>query len=161
MSSVTHATALNALLLTGAIFGFFYAYAFSAMWGLDAIDPRAAIKAMQAINSEVRNAAFMPAFLLTPVALFATAALLYLTGQKALWFAAAGAVYLFGGLVLTVVVHIPMNEALAVIDVPTDRAATASIWAAYSPDWQTWNIVRTGASGAALLLAGIGLLRIS
>jgi len=83
------------------------------------------------------------------------------SAQNALWFAAAGAVYLFGGLVLTVVVHIPMNEALAVIDVPTDRAAAASIWAAYSPDWQTWNIARTGTSGAALLLAGIGLLRIS
>ena len=47
-----------------------------------------------------------------------------------------------------------MNEALAQVAVPTDRAAAAAIWDAYSPRWQTWNVVRTAASGLALLLAG-------
>lgn len=34
------------LLLTGAIFGFFYAWVCSTMWGLDQIDPNVAIEAM-------------------------------------------------------------------------------------------------------------------
>jgi uncharacterized membrane protein len=62
-------TSLVALVLTGAIFGFFYAWVCSTMWGLDDADPRVAIAAMQAMNASVRNAVFFPAFFLTPVAL--------------------------------------------------------------------------------------------
>ncbi len=62
-------SATVAVLLTGAIFGFFYAWVCSTMWGLDDADPRVAIAAMQAMNASVRNAVFFPAFFLTPVAL--------------------------------------------------------------------------------------------
>ena len=41
-----------------------------------------------------------------------------------------------------------------------DRAAAAAIWDAYSPRWQTWNVVRTAASGLALLLAGWAVWRL-
>ena len=58
----------------GAIFGFFYAWVCSTMWGLDQADPRVAIAAMQAMNASVRNAVFFPAFFLTPVVLVFTAA---------------------------------------------------------------------------------------
>ena len=58
--------ALTSLLFLGAIFGFFYAWVCSTMWGLDAADPRVAISAMQAMNASVRNAVFFPAFFLTP-----------------------------------------------------------------------------------------------
>ncbi|MEX0278502.1 MAG: hypothetical protein AB3N19_13365, partial [Ruegeria sp.] len=61
------------LLSIGAIFGFFYAWVCSTMWGLDAANPRTAIAAMQAMNASVRNAVFFPAFFLTPVILGATA----------------------------------------------------------------------------------------
>ena len=39
-----------ALLLAGAIFGFFYAWVCSTMWGLDSAHPVAAITAMQAVT---------------------------------------------------------------------------------------------------------------
>lgn len=51
------------LLLFGAIFGFFYAWICSTMWGLDTLDANSAIAAM---NISVRNGVFMPAFLGTP-----------------------------------------------------------------------------------------------
>lgn len=57
---------LASLLLAAAIFGFFYAWVCSTMWGLDAADPAIAIQAMQAMNASVRNAVFFPAFFLTP-----------------------------------------------------------------------------------------------
>ena len=62
-------TAWVGVLFAGAIFGFFYAWVCSTMWGLDEADPRVAIAAMQAMNASVRNAVFFPAFFLTPVVL--------------------------------------------------------------------------------------------
>lgn len=61
------------LLSIGAIFGFFYAWVCSTMWGLDSNDPRASITAMQAMNGSVRNPVFFLAFFLTPVILMLTA----------------------------------------------------------------------------------------
>jgi uncharacterized membrane protein len=61
------------LILNGAIFGFFYAWVCSTMWGLDMADPSVAIAAMQVMNASVRNAVFAPAFFGTPVVLLATA----------------------------------------------------------------------------------------
>lgn len=148
------------LLLCGAIFGFFYAWICSTMWGLDAADPRVAIAAMQAMNASVRNVVFAPAFFGTPLALFVTAGLARAAGQvrPALLFAAAGLVYLLGGLFLTVAVNVPMNEALAQVTVPASADEAASIWAAYSPRWQLFNTIRTLASGLALLLTGWAIL---
>ncbi|WP_127558205.1 DUF1772 domain-containing protein [Nioella ostreopsis] len=151
--------AFASLMLTGAIFGFFYAWICSTMWGLDMMDPRGAIAAMQAMNASVRNAVFAPAFFGTPVVLFTTGALALSIGGRGagLAFLAAGAVYLFGGLILTVSVNVPMNAALAEVQIPESRQAAADIWAAYSPRWQVFNVLRTVASGAALMLTGIGV----
>ena len=119
--------ALLSLLFISAIFGFFYAYSVSAMWGLDVVSPIAAIEAMQGINAEVRNAAFFPAFFLTPVFLAATALLAYRrTAQTAaLAFGAAALVYLVGGIVLTAMMNIPMNEELAVVVIPENPTEAA------------------------------------
>lgn len=154
---------LLSLLAGGAIFGFFYAWVCSTMWGLDAADPRIAIAAMQAMNGSVRNMVFAPSFFGTPVIMFATALTAYLTGEKraALWFSAAGATYLAFGLLLTMGVNVPMNRALAGVAIPDDVEAARAIWADYSPRWQMFNIIRTLASGAALLMAGAGTLTLS
>ena len=103
MKQLTFAVILLSLTLSAAIFGFFYAWVCSTMWGLDAADPRVAIGAMQAMNASVRNAVFAPIFFGTPFALAAAAALL-LTGRQrrsAAAFAAAAIVYFCLGLVLT------------------------------------------------------------
>ncbi len=151
------------LLLCAAIFGFFYAWVCSTMWGLDAADPRIAIAAMQAMNGSVRNAVFAPAFFGTPVALAITAWLLWAQNYKvsARFFAAGAVLYLCLGLVLTMLVNVPMNEALAMIDVPQDIETARTIWQDYSKPWQVWNQTRTVASGAAFLLAVFGTLKLS
>lgn len=148
-----------ALLAAGAIFGFFYAWVCSTMWGLDAADPRVAIPAMQAMNASVRNAVFLPAFFLTPVLLALAALLMGRSGRRtsAGLLTAAGVLYLIGGLVLTLLVNVPMNEALAAVRVPASEAEAQMVWAGYSGRWQVWNTVRTVVSGVALLLAGVGL----
>lgn len=154
---------LTSLLLSGAIFGFFYAWVCSTMWGLDAADPATAIRAMQAMNASVRNPVFFPAFFLTPVVLALTAGALLLQRQReaGLWFAAAAGVYVIGGFALTALINVPMNQALALVEVPGSTEAAAEIWKSYSEPWQFWNQVRTAASGVTVLLTGIGLIKIA
>lgn len=152
---------LTAVVFSGAIFGFFYAWVCSTMWGLDDIDPRIAIEAMRGMNASVRNAVFFPAFFFTPVMLGLAALLLRRTRrpESARWFAAAAVVYALGGLFLTMVVNVPMNETLAAVTTPLDRDAAAAVWHDYSTSWQIWNALRTIASGLALGLAANGLRR--
>lgn len=162
MQSSLRVSAFTGLLLSGAIFGFFYAWVCSTMWGLDAADPKVAIAAMQAMNASVRNAVFAPAFFATPAVLLLTALLAFFAGRKeATWpFGLAGLIYLFGGMILTMMVNVPMNEALALVAVPADPVEAARIWRDYSSDWQFWNQARTLASGLTLGLAGYGMMRL-
>lgn len=152
--------ALLAVLFTGAIFGFFFAWVCSTMWGLDAAPPQVAIAAMQAMNASVRNAVFAPAFFGTPVVLLIAGVANWTIRPAAYAFLTAALVYLLGGLVLTMLVNVPMNEALAQVSVPDDPQQAAAIWADYSPRWQVWNQIRAVASGVALLLAAWGTWRL-
>ena len=132
------------------------------MWGLDTVDPRVAIAAMQAMNASVRNAVFAPAFFGTPLILLITSAAALVAGARAsaVWFALGGVIYAGGGLILTMMINVPMNEALALIDIPQDIEAAQMIWSDYSPDWQYWNTIRTFFSGIALALCGLAFLRL-
>ncbi len=149
------------ILFCGAIFGFFYAWVCSTLWGLDRMDPRAAVEAMRAMNGSVRNLVFFPAFFLTPLATGGTAFWLWRNGAPtaAVWFLAAALIYLVGGAILTMAVNVPMNEALALGPIPQDLDAAREIWTAYSERWRFWNGVRTIASGAALACAAYGATR--
>lgn len=162
MTHTTHALALLSLLLAAALFGFFYAWVCSTMWGLDAADPRVAINAMQAMNASVRNAVFAPAFFGTSIVLLITALLLRANGagQAVFWFGAATLLVAVLGVGLTMAVNVPMNEALAQVVVPEDRDTAAVIWSDYSTKWQFWNQARTIATGLAVLCVGIGLLKL-
>ena len=68
----------------------------------------------------------------------------------------AGLVYLVGCFGATVVFNVPMNEALAGMDLSSE--ATRHYWSdTYLPRWTFWNTVRTLACGlsAAMLLFGL------
>ncbi len=160
MRYLTKAMILVSLTLSAAIFGFFYAWVCSTMWGLDAADPRVAIQAMQAMNASVRNFVFAPAFFGTPVALALTAFLLTREGNRrsAVAFGLAAGVYFALGLLLTIRINVPMNEALAMVPVPDDAASARAIWQDYSQPWQFWNQTRTVTSGVAFLLAVSGVM---
>lgn len=159
---LARAVGLVATLLIAAIFGFFYAWVCSTMWGLDAADPRVAIAAMQAMNGSVRNAVFFPAFFLTPAVLALAGALARHSGRNvsAGYFGASAVLYLVGGLLLTMFVNVPMNEALGQVVVSESVPEAASVWSAYSTPWQRWNLARTFASGLSLTLALLAMLRL-
>jgi uncharacterized membrane protein len=152
-------SAYVSIVFSGAIFGFFYAWVCSTMWGLDSADPRVAIEAMQEMNDSVQNAVFFPTFFLTPVVLGATAwvARRHDRGRAARFFAAAAVAYLVGALIVTMAINVPMNDDLANEAIPTSTAQAQRVWDDYSGPWQAWNTVRTAFSGVSLVLAAIGL----
>lgn len=158
MSRIARTAALIALVLTGAIFGFFYAWVCSTMWGLDRLPAGTAIAAMQAMNASVRNVVFAPAFFGTGPVVALAAVLAWRTGatRPALWLAAAALTYVGGAMLPTLMVNVPMNEALALTD--PAAADAGAVWATYSARWQFWNQLRTLFSGAALVMCGMGLL---
>lgn len=163
MRRVAMPMSLLATILSGGIFGFFYAWVCSTMWGLDAIDPRVAIEAMQAMNASVRNPVFFPVFFLTPVALAMTTviAIVIKARTAALWFGSASACNAVFVIVITAQFNVPLNEALAAYAIPETSAEAADLWSAYSGQWQVWNTARAAGSGLALLFALLGLLALA
>ena len=150
--------AILSLILSAAIFGFFYAWTVSTMWGLDQADPKIAIAAMQSMNASVRNAAFAPAFFGTAPMFLITALAARATPRAALLFLAAGLIYGLAAMGLTMAINVPMNEALAATTIPEDPAQAAEVWTSYSAPWQTWNQIRTLTSGLAFVTGLAGLI---
>lgn len=140
---------------TASLFGFFFAWVCSTMWGLDSADPRVAIAAMQAMNASVRNGVFAMSFFGTPIVLIVTTLAAFIAGRRlsSFYLGCATLVTLTCGIALTMIVHVPMNEALALQDVPKDIEDARQIWQSYSPNWQWWNIARTIAMGVAFAFA--------
>ena len=159
MRSLAYLFAFLSLILSGAMFGFFYAWVCSTMWGLDAAPPAVAIQAMQAMNASVRNAVFAPAFFGTPIALLMAAGLAFALRLRASGtaFALGALVYGFGVFIVTMTVNVPMNQALAAVDVAASADKVRSIWQDYSGPWQAWNTGRAVAAGVVLVLTGLGL----
>ena len=59
----------------------------------------------------------------------------------------ASALYLVGTIGLTIIYHVPRNDALAAVE--PKRADAAGRWARYVAEWTRWNHVRAGAALAA------------
>lgn len=152
---------LLCIMLMAAIAGFFYAYSVSVIWGFDDVDPATAISAMQGVNRVVRNAWFAPAFfgaLLAP----ALIGLMLLAGgyrSVAILTLAAAVIYGLGGFALTLMLNVPLNEALASVAMSSDPDAMARVWRNYRHPWMIGNHARTIASFVALasLLAALWL----
>ena len=154
------AFAVLAILSSGAMFGFFYAWVCSTIWGLDAADPNVAISAMQAMNASVRNLVFALGYFGTPIALAAAALFAWKVEglRAAILFGSGALLYVLGVMAPTSVGNVPLNETLAAVEVPLAVARADEVWRSYSAPWQLWNTVRAVAAGAVLLLAVAGIL---
>jgi uncharacterized membrane protein len=159
IGTLTAWSAAVTLAVTGAIAGVYYAFSVAVMPGLNATDAGTAIRAMTSINQKIQNPMFVVTFLGPPILGVLTGVLLLMLGHKpaAVLFFLAAAVYLVGAFIPTMVVNVPMNDALDAAGVPTDPAEAARLWSDYSSRWTGWNTVRAGASVISLLLAGLGV----
>ncbi|MEL6691106.1 MAG: anthrone oxygenase family protein, partial [Pseudomonadota bacterium] len=113
------------------------------------------VEAMQVINREVFRWVFMAHFLgMAAMSVVVTAyGALGMAGPAGSLITVSGLVYLVGCFGVTVFFNVPMNEALAGMDLSADT--TRDYWTkTYVPRWTFWNSVRTVACAvsAALLL---------
>ncbi|CAN0594994.1 unnamed protein product [Ectocarpus sp. 12 AP-2014] len=116
------------------------------------------VEAMQVINREVFRWVFMVLFL--GMAAVSVLVVIYsatnLAGGPGTLILVGALVYLLGCFAVTVFFNVPMNEALARMDLTSE--ATKDYWTGtYLPRWTMWNTVRTIACAvsAALMLFGL------
>ncbi len=140
-------TALGALVAGGALF----AFSSFVMPALRSVDAHTAITSMQAINVEApRSALMLP---LVGSALTAIAAGIWAAISRPDGWVLVGCVGLLASFAVTVIYHVPRNDAFASVSA-TDAAA----WASYEAGWTMWNHVRVGLyllSGIVLAVAAV------
>lgn len=153
LQSVTVAAALGA----GLMGGFMFAY-FTVMGGLARLPAAGGIAAMQGMNVAVLSSPlFFLLFLGTAALSLALLgyAVFNLGAPGALLLIAGALIYLGGVIILTMTLHVPMNETLARLE--PQAAESATYWTYYLQRWTAWNHVRSAvgfiSSGAFIMAA--------
>ncbi len=148
-----------AILAYALVGGVFLAFSDFIMRSLSLTGGVGGVDAMQVINREVFRWVFMALFLgMAAVSLVISGyAAISLSGPAGTLILLSGLVYLFGCFGVTVLFNVPMNEALAGMDLAAE--ATQSYWTGtYLPRWTFWNSVRTIACGLSAMLLLTGLM---
>lgn len=147
-----------AVVATGLVAGVFFAFSTFVMPGLRRLRDQDGLRAMQGINEAA------PASPLFMLALLGTAvlgiglggwALTDLDRPAAPYLLAGGVLYLVA-VVVTVVFHVPRNDALGLVDPESAEAADA--WRRYYRAWVLGNHVRTVAPTAATVAYALALV---
>ncbi len=146
------------ILAYALVAGVFLAFSDFIMRSLAITGGVGGVEAMQVINREVFRWVFMTLFLgMAAVSIvIAGYAWIGLSGPASLLILLSALIYLVGCFGVTVAFNVPMNEALAGMELTSE--ATRDYWLqTYVPRWTFWNSVRTAASAlsAALLLFGL------
>ncbi len=141
-----------AVLTTGLISGFFYAYACSVTLGLGLLPDEQYVEAMQAINARVRNGVFAFSFFGAALSLLLALAVHAPRprSRRFVLIALAAVLYIGGGFMVTFLVNVPMNEDLARVG-DAAPAVLAQVRTEYEGSWNFWNGVRTLFSSLAFL----------
>jgi uncharacterized membrane protein len=143
------ATLVAATVAMGLIAGLFYAFACSVMPGLNRTDDRTFVSGMQEINVAILNGWFFATFLGAPL-VTALAGLLQLAGgsRRVLWIVAAFILSVVA-FVITIVVNVPLNDAVAAAGDLEHVADLAAVRAQLEASWVRWNVARAIAFTAA------------
>lgn len=151
MASALVYLVLIASIGTGLNAGLFFIFSACIMAALGRLPASGGIAAMNAINDVIQNPLFFVVFLGTAVVALAILVVAFLQGTPGSGFAIAAAlVFLVGTIGVTIVVNVPMNDALAAVN--PQSAEAASLWSGYLANWTAWNHVRTATSLASLVL---------
>ncbi|MEU1982985.1 anthrone oxygenase family protein [Nocardia sp. NPDC019395] len=151
LDKISATVLVAATVATGLMAGVFWIYSLAIMPGLRSTDDRTFIGSFQAIDRAIVNPLFLATFM-GALVLAVAAALLQLGQERRavlLWAAAAAVLYLVA-VVVTVAVHLPLNDALKAAGSPADMADPAAVRAAFDEArWVAWNIVRAVTSTVA------------
>lgn len=142
------AAVLGATVTTAMVAGLTFCFAHLVMPGLGTLGDLAFLTAFQRIDAAISNPWMMSTFLGSPV-LTLVSLLLHLPGRSpaAPWLVAA-LVFVVATVLITGVVHLPLNAAIqaAAPELPD----TAGLRSDVETRWRRWNVARTATSTAAL-----------
>ncbi|MFK8034761.1 MAG: DUF1772 domain-containing protein [Hyphomicrobiales bacterium] len=158
MSPIIFALTQFSILAYALLGGVFLAFSDFIMRSLAHTSGVGGVEAMQVINREVFRWIFMILFLgMAAVSVFIVIdRIINIAGGPSMLILLGALVYLLGCFAVTVFFNVPMNEALARMDLTSK--ATKDYWTGvYLPRWTMWNTVRTIAcvTSAALMLFGL------
>jgi uncharacterized membrane protein len=148
---------VGAAITTGLVAGVFALYAHTIMPGLDRTDDRTFVGAFQSIDRAIINPWFMSCFFGALVLTAAAVALHLGAGRRAAlpWIAAALVLYL-ATVVITLVVNVPLNDAIKAAGDPDRISDLAAVRRDFGESrWRAWNLVRValnlGAFGSLMM----------
>ena len=141
----------------GLVAGFVFAFSASLMKALKRLPASQGLAAMQSINVVVINPLVMGALFGTALAcaVLVVAAFVEWGEAYSVYLLAGGLLYLVGAILLTIVYHVPRNDALA--DLDPNGADAPSHWDRYVRGWTAWNHLRTIAPLASAALLTVAL----
>jgi len=136
----------------GLMAGVYFAFSAFVMTSFARLGPAAGMAAMNSINVEIVKSTFMPLFLGTTLTAAAAVVLAFLRWGEpgSMVMLAGGAIYVVGMFLVTMICNVPLNDALAAVDLSS--AEGASLWARYLREWTFWNHARTAASIGSTIL---------
>jgi uncharacterized membrane protein len=161
MNTLRAVSLLGATITMGLVAGVFAVYAHTIMPGLRATDDRTFVTAFQSLDRAIINPWFMSSAFVGAL-LFTVAALVMNLGRASLpWVAVALGLYVVA-FIVTVAVHVPLNDAIKAAGHPDRIRELAGVRARFhEARWAAWNLVRvitsTGAFGSlawALVVCG-------
>ena len=140
----------SAVIGAGLNAGLFFIFSVCIMASLARLPAEQGIAAMQAINVVILNPWFLLVFMGTAVLSLILVAGGFIHGGPARFYLIAGGLLFLAGVILvTMIVNVPMNNALEALQPGSDEAAR--LWASTTlVDWVWWNHVRTLSSIGAL-----------
>jgi uncharacterized membrane protein len=145
------ASLLAATITTGLMAGVFGVYAHTIMRGLHTTDDRTFVTAFQAIDRAIINPVFMLTFFGALVASGVAGVLHLRDDDRSVlpWIVAAFALYLVV-VVITMAVHVPLNDDIKAAGDPERIANLAAVRDAFHETrWVAWNVVRAIATTLA------------
>jgi uncharacterized membrane protein len=150
---LTVATLLGSALMAGV----FFAFSTLVMWGLARLPSEQGISAMQSINVAAYHPVFLGVLVGTALGCVALVGVgIFGLGDPGTALRLAGvASYLIGAMLLTVVYHVPRNDALAEVD--PEALDADDRWRRYVGGWTAWNDVRAAAALVATALFALSL----
>ena len=159
MNNPIYLLTLVAALGSGLAGGIFFAFSSFIMKALARVPPARGIAVMQSINLTVLNVWFFAVF-------FGTGACCLVLGISSLfrwekpgagYLLTGSLLYLVGTIIVTIACNVPLNDALAAVDLSSTDAGR--VWTDYLKKRTAWNHLRTGAALAAAALFIVGLCR--
>lgn len=146
MNAIRPLFLLAATLATGLVAGTFALYAHTIMPGLRRTDDRTFVEAFRSMDRAIVNPWFIGGCFLGALAFTAVAALTHL-GRPALPWIGAALVLYAAAVAITVVVHLPLNDAIKAAGEPGHIADLAAVRQRFDEArWAAWNLARTAAA---------------